>query len=217
MKWSREVSMMNNIPPNMSVKCLWMTAWKLISRWAAENWTIAFRPASWRRETSSIRVKVQTFGHNMHNVKTVHSSVGGVQPVCSVRSQREACPLPAKCFLWRQAGVIWELKNKTRKATEWHKWQQSPAVPMAWIVKAHVFQAMSGTRGHSSLGAVCSPTRWTVVAHTTNISTMLSENFLLKRTRVQTTALQESVAAGGVYKKKKKKKDDCITHGSWTP
>lgn len=53
---------------------------------------------------------------------------------------------------------------------------------MAWIVKAHVFQAIRGTFGHSSLGAVCSPTRWTVVAHTTNISTMLFENFLLQTT-----------------------------------
>lgn len=50
---------------------------------------------------------------------------------------------------------------------------------MAWIVKAHVFQAIRGTLGHSSLGAVCSPTRWMVVAHTTSISMMLSENFLL--------------------------------------
>lgn len=31
-------------------------------------------------------------------------------------------------------------------------------VPMACIVKAHVFQAIRGTRGHSSLGPVCRPT-----------------------------------------------------------
>lgn len=51
---------------------------------------------------------------------------------------------------------------------------------MACIVKAHVFQAIMGTRGHISLGAVFSPTLWTVVAHTTSISVMLSENFLLQ-------------------------------------
>lgn len=45
------------------------------------------------------------------------------------------------------------------------------------MVKAHVIQAMRGTRGHSSLGGVCSPTLWTVVAHTPTISIMLSDNF----------------------------------------
>lgn len=54
-------------------------------------------------------------------------------------------------------------------------------VPIAWMVKAHVIQAISGTRGHSSLGAVCSPTLWTVVAHTPSISIMLSENFILNQ------------------------------------
>lgn len=68
-------------------------------------------------------------------------------------------------------------------------------VPMAWIVKAHVFQAMMGTRGHSSLGAVCSPTLWTVVAQTTSISSMLSENFLLKTNCV--TGDKETLGGGG--------------------
>lgn len=52
---------------------------------------------------------------------------------------------------------------------------------MAWMVKAQVFQDMTGTAGHSSLGPVCSPTLCTVVAHTTSISAMLSEYFLLKK------------------------------------
>lgn len=62
---------------------------------------------------------------------------------------------------------------------------QSEGLPMAWIVKAQVFQAIRGTLGHSSLGAVCSPTRWMVVAHTTSISTMLSENFLLRTAKLR--------------------------------
>lgn len=49
------------------------------------------------------------------------------------------------------------------------------------MVKAQVIQAIRGTRGHSSLGAVCSPTVWTVVAHTPSISIMLSDNFVLNQ------------------------------------
>lgn len=85
-------------------------------------------------------------------------------------------------------------------------------LPMAWIVKAHVFQAIRGTFGHSSLGAVCSPTRWTVVAHTTNISTMLSENFLLQTEfrRVTRRKEQRLLSDANTW-------DHCLTHGSCTP
>lgn len=134
------------------------------------------------------------------------------QPVCFVRIQTVACPLPAICFLWWQANIFSESKNWTQKMTKRHS--KDLKVPMAWIVKAHVFQAIRGTRGHSSLGAVCSPTLWTVVAHTTNISAMLSENFLLKATINRDFGL---LHYGKCVCLCNTQEADCITHGSCTP
>lgn len=148
----------------------------------------------------------------MHYVTAVRQFICGIQPVCFVRTQRVACPLPAICFLWRHANICLRIA-KTWKGTAWHN-KPSFAVPMAWIVKAHVFQAIRGTRGHSSLGAVCSPTLWTVVAHTTSISTMLSENFLLKPTSSREFRLLR-------YRKHTYVRNtdgaDSVTHGSCTP
>lgn len=58
------------------------------------------------------------------------------------------------------------------------------------MVKAHVVQTIWGTRGHNSLGAVCSPTVWTLVAHTPSISIMLSDNFILNQPGTESSDTQ---------------------------
>lgn len=45
-KYYKEEALDWCLPPNMSAKCFWITAWELFILWVAENCTIAFSPAN---------------------------------------------------------------------------------------------------------------------------------------------------------------------------
>lgn len=210
-----DVFLNEHIPPNMLVKCLWMTAWELLSLWVAENWTIAFRPASWNRETSHKNDLTKT-NPNPYALRPLHYSclhVNMWHPTCLFcRDPKSGLSSSCNMFSVKTGKYILRTANRRRR-TVWHD-ELSLTVPMAWIVKAHVFQTIRGTRGHSSLGAVCSPTLWTVVAHTTSISTMLSENFLLKNNQRQRVRL---LRYWKHWYSSNTEGAESFTHGSCTP
>lgn len=103
-------------------------------------------------------------------------------PVCSEGSRTKLSPLPAACSLYRETDVF-EQAMRSKIKTERNciltisaDKQGVRALPMAWMVYAHVFQDITGTYGHRSLGAICRPTLCTVVAQTISISVILRQN-----------------------------------------
>lgn len=108
----------------------------------------------------------------------------------------------ARKYFWRM-----KIYNKGHECPN-----KIPTVPIDWMVKAHVVQTIRGTRGHNSLGAVCSPTVWTLVAHTPSISIMLSDNFVLNRPGTENSDTQCEAWALG-----KDQMWNNFTYGSCTP
>lgn len=164
-------------PANISLKWLWTTAWEHLCLWTAENRTIAFRPASWNgafRNADRKKCSFSDFYLQHLTCRFCKDPKRGFSSSCSMFSA-----MTRKYF--------WIMKN-------YNKGHECPnkitTVPIDWMVKAHVVQTIRGTRGHNSLGAVCSPTVWTLVAHTPSISIMLSDNFVLNEPETENSDTQ---------------------------